>query len=85
MEKMGIFDVGDVLLFNGNLRGTYTAKNGAIGICLGYSKSKTLKTTFVEIKWIRDELSGDQKDGGYFEEDFEKLEDTKYQLSIRIL
>jgi hypothetical protein len=85
MKKENLFKVGDVLLFNGNLRGIYTAKNGAIGICLGYSKSKTLETTFVEIKWIRDELSGDQNDGGYFEEDFEKLEDTKYQLSVRIL
>ena len=82
---MGIFDGGDLLMLNGSVMGKYAAKNGAIGICLGYSKSKTTKTTVVEIKWIGDELSGDQKDGGYFEEDFEKLEDTKYQLSVRIL
>jgi ATP-dependent exoDNAse (exonuclease V) alpha subunit len=85
MKKIGLFKVGDVLMFKSNEEHLYTVKNGAIGICLGYSRSKTTKSTFVDIKWIRDELVGDQKDGGYWEEDFEKLEDTKYQLSVRIL
>jgi hypothetical protein len=85
MKKIGLFEVGDVLMFNGNNGHKYTAKNGAMGICLGYSRSKSTKSTFVEIKWIRDKLSGSQKDGGYYEEDFEKLEDTKYKLSVRIL
>ena len=45
------------------------ARLGALGICKGYTRGGT--NAYVQIRWIRNELSGRQGDGGYYERDFD--------------
>ena len=63
------FKEGDILEFDG--RGIFSAKKGAKAICKGYRK------IFIIVEWIRDELSNEQKDGGYYEYHFTKTEEVK--------
>ena len=63
------FKKGDILEFDG--KGIFSAKKGAKAICKGYCK------TFITVEWIRDELSNEQRDGGYYEYHFTKTEYEK--------
>jgi len=75
------FKEGDILEFQG--AATYAAKKGATAIVeeyyTGWNDEEWLK-----VKWIRDELSGDQEDGGYFENHFTKVEEVSTQKEDRI-
>jgi hypothetical protein len=69
------FKVGDILEFKGVP--TYAAKKGAIAICTG-------DNGYVQIEWIRNELSGDQADGGYHPAWFTKIGEVSIQKEDRI-
>jgi hypothetical protein len=75
------FKKGDIVEFEG--AATYSAKKGATAIVeeyyTGWNDEEWLK-----VKWIRDELSGDQEDGGYFENHFTKVEEVSQQKEDRI-
>ena len=68
---MSKFQEGDILEFDG--MGYYNAKPGATAICKGYQT--TDETEYIIVEWIKNELSEDQSDGGYFEQNFKKVED----------
>lgn len=72
---------GDILEFNGEIN--YAAKKGAKAIFefhyTGYNYEQ-----YIKVKWIRDELSGNQSDGGYFESQFTKVEEVSTQKEDRI-
>ena len=75
------FKKGDIVKFEGE--GTYAAKKGATAIVeeyyIGWNDEE-----YVFVKWIRDELSGEQADGGYFEHQFTKVEEVSTQKEDRI-
>ena len=71
---------GDILEFDGN--GPYTAKKGARAIYKGIKCSGGRE--FIQVEWIRDELSGEQEDGGYDESQFIKTEEVSFQKEDRI-
>ncbi len=75
------FKKGDVVEFQGAY--SYSAKKGATAIVeeyyTGWNDEEWLK-----VKWIRDELSGNQEDGGYFENHFTKIEEISQQKEDRI-
>ena len=75
------FKEGDILEFEGAY--SYSAKKGATAIVeeyyTGWNDEEWLK-----VKWIRDELSGNQEDGGYFENHFTKVEEVSQQKEDRI-
>jgi archaellum component FlaC len=74
------FKKGDVVEFQGAY--SYSAKKGATAIVeeyyIGWNEE------WLKVKWIRDELSGDQEDGGYFENQFTKVEEVSQQKEDRI-
>lgn len=61
------FKSGDLLVLKHAER--MGAVVGALGVCRGYSRGGT--TSYVQIQWIRNTLSGRQGDGGYYERDFD--------------
>jgi hypothetical protein len=63
------FKVGDILVFDGI--GPYTAKKGAKAIYEGSYES--WGEEWVAVKWIDDKANG-QEDGGYFLENFTKVD-----------
>ena len=69
------FKVGDILEFKGVP--TYAAKKGATAICTG-------DNGYAQIEWIRNELSGDQADGGYHPAWFTKIGEVSTQKEDRI-
>jgi hypothetical protein len=69
------FKEGDILEFKGVP--TYVAKKGATAICTG-------DNGYVQIEWIRNELSGDQADGGYHPAWFTKIGEVSIQKEDRI-
>ena len=69
------FKVGDILEFKGVP--TYAAKKGATAICTG-------DNGYAQIEWIRNELSGDQADGGYHPAWFIKIGEVSIQKEDRI-
>jgi hypothetical protein len=75
------FKKGDIVEFEGAY--SYSAKKGATAIVeeyyTGWNDEEWLK-----VKWIRDELSGEQADGGYFEHQFTKVEEVSTQKEDRI-
>jgi hypothetical protein len=75
------FKKGDIVEFQG--AHSYSAKKGATAIVeeyyTGWNDEEWLK-----VKWIRDELSGNQEDGGYFENHFTKVEEISQQKENRI-
>ena len=78
---------GDILAFIGG-GNKYSAKIGAKAI-YNYTYQDDDGEEFINIKWIRDELSGSQEDGGYFEsmfvKVFDKVEEVSTQKEDRIL
>jgi hypothetical protein len=75
------FKKGDIVKFEGE--GTYAAKKGAKAIIECYYTGFN-DEEYVFVEWIRDELSGEQADGGYFEHQFTKVEEVSQQKEDRI-
>jgi hypothetical protein len=75
------FKKGDILEFDGI--GRWAAKKGATAICTGYSLDEEGEE-YIEVQWIRNELSGGQGDGGYYESQFTKVEEVSTQGEDRI-
>jgi hypothetical protein len=73
---------GDILEFDPD-RSIYAAQKGAKAIFQRYEKSRDGED-YVSVKWIRDELSGSQQDGEYFECMFIKAEEVSSQKEDRI-
>lgn len=73
---------GDILEFDPD-RSIYSAQKGAKAIFQHYTKSRD-GDDYVSVKWIRDELSGSQQDGEYFECMFIKAEEVSSQKEDRI-
>jgi len=73
---------GDILEFDPD-RSIYSAQKGAKAIFQQYTKSRD-GDDYVSVKWIRDELSGSQQDGEYFECMFIKAEEISSQKEDRI-
>ena len=71
------FERGDTLMFSG--AETYAAKLGARAIFKGYEND------WINVEWIRDELSGNQMDGLYSGSYFKKVEEVSTQKEDRIL
>ena len=71
------FEKGDTLIFSGGKN--YTAKLGARAIF------KENEGDWVNVEWIRDELSGDQMNGLYYHGMFAKLEEVSTPKEDRIL
>jgi hypothetical protein len=76
------FTKGDILEFDPD-RSIYAAQKGAKAIFQRYEKSRDGED-YVSVKWIRDELSGSQQDGEYFECMFIKVEEVSSQKEDRI-
>jgi hypothetical protein len=72
-----MMQVGDTLMFSGG--SNYAAKLGAKAIFI-----KSIGD-FIEVEWIRDELSGKQMDGCYSSSMFKKVEEVSTQKEDRIL
>ena len=72
-----MMQVGDILMFSGG--SNYAAKLGAKAIFI-----KSIGD-FIEVEWIRDELSGKQMDGCYSSSMFAKVEEVFEQKEDRIL
>jgi len=68
---------GDILEFSGAK--TYAAEKGAKAIFKGYEND------WINVEWIRDELSGKQMDGCYSSSMFKKVEEVSEQKEDRIL
>jgi len=66
------FKIGDLLVFDGC--GCFEAKEGATAICKGF-KTSEWGDEFIIVEWIRNELSGEQQDGGYEEMQFKKVDE----------
>jgi hypothetical protein len=64
------FKEGDILEFDG--KGAYAAKEGATAICRGYNVIDSIE--YIQVEWIRNELSKEQENGGYSESQFKKVE-----------
>jgi hypothetical protein len=79
---LGPLKVGDILEFNGDLN-AYLAKKGAKAIYKGHYTGHNYEE-YIKVEWIRDELSGNQQDGGYFESQFTKVEEVSTQKEDRI-
>ena len=75
------FKKGDIVEFEG--AATYAAKKGAKAIVENYYIGHN-DDEYVFVNWIRDELSGNQEDGGYFEHQFIKVEEVSQQKEDRI-
>jgi hypothetical protein len=75
------FKEGDIVEFEG--AATYSAKKGAKAIVESYYTGFN-DEEYVFVEWIRDELSGEQADGGYFEHQFTKVEEISQQKEGRI-
>jgi hypothetical protein len=76
------FKKGDILEFDGI--GSYAAKKGATAVCKGYEIDEDGES-FIQVQWIRNELSEGQDDGGYYESQFTKVEEVSTQKEDRIL
>jgi hypothetical protein len=76
------FKKGDILEFDGI--GRYAAKKGATAICKGYEIDEDGES-FIQVQWIRNELSEGQDDGGYYESQFTKVGEVSTQEEDRIL
>ncbi len=76
------FKKGDILEFDGI--GSYAAKKGATAVCKGYEIDEDGES-FIQVQWIRNELSEGQDNGGYYESQFTKVEDVSTQEEDRIL
>ncbi len=76
------FKEGDILEFDGI--GSYAAKKGATAICKGYEIDEDGES-FIQVQWIRNELSEGQDDGGYYESQFTKVGEVSPQEEDRIL
>ena len=72
-----MMQVGDTLMFSG--ASSYAAKLGARAIFKGSEGD------WIDVEWIRDELSGKQMDGLYPGSYFAKVEDVSTQKEDRIL
>jgi hypothetical protein len=66
------FKEGDILEFDGI--GRWSAKKGATATCKGYEIDDEGEE-FIIVEWIRNELSGTQNNGGYYESQFKKVEE----------
>jgi hypothetical protein len=75
------FKEGDIVEFEG--AHSYSAKKGAKAIVESYYTGFN-DEEYVFVEWIRDELSGNQSDGGYFEHQFTKVEEISQQKEDRI-
>jgi hypothetical protein len=76
------FKKGDILEFDGI--GSYAAKKGATAICKGYEIDEDGES-FIEVQWIRNELSEGQDDGGYYESQFTKVEErSEYEKFLQL-
>jgi hypothetical protein len=75
------FKKGDIVEFEGAY--SYSAKKGAKAIVEEYYNGWN-DEEWLKVKWIRDELSGNQEDGGYFENHFTKVEEVSQQKEDRI-
>jgi hypothetical protein len=76
------FKKGDILEFDGI--GRYAAKKGATAICKGYEIDEDGES-FIEVQWIRNELSEGQDDGGYYESQFTKVEErSEYEKFLQL-
>jgi hypothetical protein len=71
------FKKGDIVEFQG--AATYAAKKGARAVCVENEFGDYLK-----VEWIRDGLDNGQKDGGYSEAWFTKVEEVSQQKEDRI-
>lgn len=75
------FKKGDLVEFEGGK--TYAAKKGAKAIVenyyIGFNDEE-----YVFVNWIRNELSGEQADGGYLENQFTKIGEVSTQKEDRI-
>ena len=76
------FKKGDILEFDGI--GSYAAKKGATAVCKGYEIDEDGEA-FIQVQWIRNELSEGQDDGGYYESQFTKVGEVSTQEEDRIL
>ena len=72
---------GDILEFKGAK--TYEAQKGAKAIYKEHFKGHSGEE-YIRIEWIRDELSGEQQDGGYYESQFKKVKDISIKKKVRI-
>jgi hypothetical protein len=75
------FKKGDILEFDGI--GRWAAKKGATAVCKGYEIDEDGES-FIEVQWVRNELSGGQGDGGYYESQFTKIGEVSTQGENRI-
>jgi hypothetical protein len=75
-EKTMKFKEGDILEFKG--AENYEAQEGATAVFQGYYIGAG-DEEYVRVEWVRDDLSGSQDDGGYFEYQFEKVEEEVFQ------
>jgi hypothetical protein len=75
------FKKGDIVEFQGAY--SYSAKKGATAIVEEYYNGWN-DEEWLKVKWIRDKLSGNQEDGGYFENHFTKVEEVSQQKEDRI-
>jgi hypothetical protein len=75
---------GDIVEFNKGLF-AYTANTGAKAIYQGRTYTDRDGGELIEVKWIRDELSGEQNDGEYYSSMFTKVEEVSHQKEVRIL
>jgi hypothetical protein len=66
-NQMRLFKENDILEYDG--RDNRSAKKGAKAIFKEYYKE------YIKVEWIRDELSGTQRNGGYYARNFTKLEE----------
>jgi hypothetical protein len=65
------FEQGNTLIFEGGK--DYAAKKGARAIFTGHDDD------YIFVKWVRDELSGEQMDGKYDPSMFKKVEEVSEQ------
>lgn len=82
-SQLGPLKVGDILEFNGDTN-AHQAKKGAKAIYKGHYIGYNYEE-YIKVEWIRDELSGNQSDGGYYESQFIKVEEVSTQKEDRIL
>ena len=66
-NQMRLFKENDILEYDG--RDKRSAKKGAKAIFKEYYKE------YIKVEWIRDELSGTQRNGGYYASNFTKVEE----------
>jgi hypothetical protein len=71
-----MMEKGDTLIFKGGK--DFAAKFGAKAIFIGHTDD------YIEVEWVRDELSGEQMDGLYTSSHFTKVEEVSTQKEDRI-